>query len=298
MENNKEKIIDLAKKIMDARKNPILLLNLNGIEKPEMLKIHDLLFEKKFNSIDIILQTPGGDINAAFLITKILRKTAKKVNIIVPLYAKSAGTLICLGADQILLTDLSELCPLDTQILEQQDGGQCDYASALNGFKALEQVQMHSIETLDLATKLILSRSGMMITEAIRLASDFSGKTSGKLYAKLNPHKIGEYARALEIGEQYGIILLERYMGWDKKKAENTVKILVKQYPSHGFVIDCEELVSLGLPAVKIDGGLSKDILRLRKKLLKERQDIIELIEPENDEESPTIVEDTPNQNI
>lgn len=280
MEDNKKAITDLAREILEIRKNPILLINLEQIEKPDVLKIHDLFFEKKFEVLDVILQTPGGDIDAAFTITKILRKKADQVNIIVPLYAKSAGTLICIGADQILLTDLSELGPLDTQIWEQ---GQCNYTSALNGFKALEQVQLHAIETLDMTTKLIISNSGMTISEAVHLASDFSGKTSGKLYAKLDPYKIGEYARALEVGEQYGIMLLVRYMGWEKEKAEATVKSLVKQYPSHGFVIDQEELALLGLPALKIDGSLGEIIIKLRKHLLKSQEDIVELIEPDKD---------------
>jgi len=201
MTDIKTNIIESSKKILSERKNPVLILDLKEISKGVLLIIHDLLCKKQFEALDVVLQTPGGDIDAAFLITKVLRKHAKKVNVIVPLYAKSAGTLICLGADEILMTDLSELGPLDTQISEQQDGGHFRYTSALNGFKALEQVQLHTIETLDIATKLILARSSMKISEAVRLATEFSGQTSGTLYSKLNPEKIGEYARALEIGE-------------------------------------------------------------------------------------------------
>jgi len=277
----KQEIITDIKEIIGHRKNPVLLLDLKEIRKPDLLIIHDLICKKNFESLDVVLQTPGGDIDAAFLIIKVLRKKAKQVNIIVPLYAKSAGTLMCLGADQILLTELSELGPLDTQIFEQQEGGQSGYTSALNGFKALEQVQRHAIETLDIATKLILARSRMKISEAVHLAAEFSGQTSGTLYSKLNPYKIGEYARALEIGEQYGITLLNRYRGWTKEKAEKTVKTLVKQYPSHGFIIDLEELISLGLPAIKINENLTDTIINLRKKLLETQQTIIELIEPE-----------------
>ena len=138
MADIKASIIEGAKKIAKERSNPVLVLDLKEISKGNLLVIHDLLCKKQFNVLDVVLQTPGGDIDAAFLITKVLRKHAKKINIIVPLYAKSAGTLVCLGADEILMTDLSELGPLDTQISEQQDGGHFRYISALNGFKALE----------------------------------------------------------------------------------------------------------------------------------------------------------------
>lgn len=275
----KKEIINHINYVIKERKNSVLLLDLKEVSKVNLLTIHDLLCKKKFESLDVVLQTSGGDIDAAFLIAKVLKKKAKKVNIIVPLYAKSAGTLICLVGDKIFLTDLSELGPLDTQIFEQQDGGQSGYTSALNGFKALEQVQLHTIETLDITTKLILSRSQMKISEAIRLAAEFSGQTSGTLYSKLNPYKIGEYARALEIGEQYGIMLLTRYCGWDKEKAELAIKTLVKQYPSHGFIIDLEELVLLGFPAAKIDEKLIDTMIELRKLLLKSKDNIIELFE-------------------
>ncbi|NCD00685.1 hypothetical protein EOL94_01165 [bacterium] len=274
---------EIIKKIQEIRNNPVLLLNLKEIQKDSALKVHKIFCKKKFEELDIILQTPGGDIDASFLITKILRNRAKKINIIVPLYAKSAGTLMCMGADEIILTDLSELGPLDTQIFEQKDGGQVRYTSALNGFKALEQTQMHAVETMDVATKLILARSRMKIFEAIQLAIEFSAQTSGKLYSNLNPEKIGEYARALEIGEKYGIIILTRYMGWPNELAENTVRTLVKQYPSHGFIIDFEELSALKLPAKKVGDDILDSVLDIRENLLKIDQNIIELFEIEEE---------------
>jgi len=280
MEDKQQEIINAIKKIIEVRKNPVLVLDLKEIKKIDLLVIHELLCKKSFDSFDVILQTPGGDIDAAFLIAKLLRKKAKKVNIIVPLFAKSAGTLICLSADQIILTDLSELGPLDTQVLEREEGRR-KYTSALNEFKALEQVQLHTIETLDIATKLILSRSDIGISEAIHLATEFSGQTSGTLYSKLSPHKIGEYARALEIGEQYGIMLLTRHRGWSKENAEKTVKTLVKQYPSHNFIIDLEELTKLGLPASEIETDLLDTVLFIRKKFLETQQSLIKIVEPE-----------------
>ncbi|MFZ2153006.1 MAG: hypothetical protein WAV41_03020 [Microgenomates group bacterium] len=272
----KQIITDFSNK----RKNPVLFLDIKEVGKNVALLVSELLKGKFFDSLDVVLQTPGGNIDAAFLIAKLIRKSTKNLTIFVPLYAKSAGTLICLSADHLLLTDISELGPLDTQIFEQQDGGQSQYVSALNGFKALEQVQLHSIETLDITTKLLLSKSSMKICEAVELASDFCGKTSGKLYQKLNPAKIGEYARALEIGESYGVTILNKYCKWDRQKAEMTVKILVKQYPSHEYVIDLEELTDLGIPAELICDELVDSVKILRNLMLQSAETQVELIEP------------------
>lgn len=283
MNEIEKKIIKQIEGIIVKRGNPLLLLDLKEVSKAATLQLNDLLEGKSFDVLDVVLQTPGGDIDAAFAIAKILRKRAKRLNMIIPLFAKSAGTLMCLVGDEILMNDLSELGPLDSQIPETQEGEALKHVSALNGFKALEQVQLHSIETLDITTKLLLEKSGMKMSEAIQLATEFSGKTSGTLYAKLDPIKIGEYARALEIGERYGILILTRYMGWKYDDAEKTIKILVKQYPSHGFVIDIEELVSLGLPASQIEDELFSTISLLRKNLLECGTDMIRLFDSKSE---------------
>jgi hypothetical protein len=282
-----KEIVMLSKEIQKIRKNPILILDLKEVRKSDLLRAHSLLHCKNYKKLDVILQTPGGDIDAAFAYSKLLRKSAEEINIIVPLYAKSAGTLICLIADKILMTDLSELGPLDTQIRESNEGDTPHYNSALNGFKALEQVQQHTIETLDITTKLILSRSGLKISDAIHLASEFAGHTSGTLYAQLNPIKIGEYARALEIGETYGKIILTRYSKWIEQKAESVIKTLVYQYPSHGFVIDCEELQALGLPAEIVNIETSSILFHLREILIRTKSTFIELIELEDEKTNP-----------
>ncbi len=273
-------IIKASQEIANKRKNSLLLLDLEEIDPSVMLIVQNIINGKKFKTLDVILQTPGGDIGASFQLTKLLRNKADNINIIVPLFAKSAGTLICLGADKILMTDLSELGPLDSQIEESSEDGR-HRASALNRFKALEQIQKHTMSTLDVAAKLIISRSGMKISEAIHLASEFTGHTSGTLYSQLNPKKIGESARALEIGERYGITVLTRYMGWSKDNAKSLVNKLVKKYPSHDYVIDLEELIELNLPAEELKGEVAQIACELRLNLLSTTKSTIKLVEPE-----------------
>lgn len=279
-------MIEICEDLMAVRKNPLLLLDLKEIRQRSCLKLYEEVCGKHYEKLDVVLQTPGGDIDSAFNITKILRALADNITIIVPLYAKSAGTLVCLAGDAILMTSLSELGPLDTQIREDQEGTSPAYSSALNGFKALEQVQIHTLETLDIATKLILQRSGMKIAEAIKLAAEFSGNTSGTLYRQLDPKKIGEYARALEIGERYGIMILTRHMGWAEDKATDLIRRLVKSYPNHGFAIDCEELKMLGLPAQYSAESEEAILHALRLSLLQSKNTTMKLIESTDSPES------------
>lgn len=70
------------------------------------------------SDIDLLLHTPGGDMDVAEKIVSMIRSKAGKASfrVIVPDFAKSAGTLITIGADVALMSDTSELGPIDPQI--------------------------------------------------------------------------------------------------------------------------------------------------------------------------------------
>jgi hypothetical protein len=68
--------------------------------------------------IDLLLHTRGGDVDAAEKLLSLIQSTVGEhhLRIIVPEFAKSAGTLMVLGADQLLMSDSSELGTIDPQI--------------------------------------------------------------------------------------------------------------------------------------------------------------------------------------
>lgn len=79
-------------------------------------------------SITLLLASPGGDIDTAELVMQILRDasagdpTAGDLEIVVPGAAKSAATLLAIGADRILMSRGSELGPIDPQYVETVRG--------------------------------------------------------------------------------------------------------------------------------------------------------------------------------
>jgi ClpP class serine protease len=118
-----EAIRNKIRALVNLRRNTLLTLNIQEISPTTVLALQSQIKKvKKVSTLDVILQTGGGNIDSAFNIVKILKRHASAINVIVPLYAKSAGTLICMIGDKILLSEISELGPLDTQILESQEG--------------------------------------------------------------------------------------------------------------------------------------------------------------------------------
>ena len=67
--------------------------------------------------VDLLLHTGGGSVDAAEKIIRIVRGRIGQAafRIIVPDFAKSAGTVMVLGADSVVMSDTSELGPIDPQ---------------------------------------------------------------------------------------------------------------------------------------------------------------------------------------
>ena len=71
----------------------------------------------------LLLNSPGGDALAAERIVNICRTFSKNgFSVIVPKMAKSAATMVCLGADKIIMSKTSELGPIDPQIVIYENG--------------------------------------------------------------------------------------------------------------------------------------------------------------------------------
>lgn len=66
--------------------------------------------------VDLMIHTPGGDANAAELILNTVHQRAASLRVLVPRAAKSAGTLLAMGAGEIVMGVASELGPVDPQI--------------------------------------------------------------------------------------------------------------------------------------------------------------------------------------
>jgi len=129
--------------ISKLRKRPIITYasDLQGdpmhisIDYNDILPFYDQLSDIKSEDIDIILETPGGNPEVVEDIVKMIRDKFKRVGIIVPGSAKSAGTIFAMAADEILMSPTSSLGPIDAQIYS---GGKIYSADAF--LKGLDKI--------------------------------------------------------------------------------------------------------------------------------------------------------------
>jgi hypothetical protein len=78
----------------------------------------DLLFDARAGEdLHLLLDSPGGDGEAAVRIVRAAQSRCRELTIVVPDQAKSAGTILAMGAHRILMGPTSDLGPVDPQLL-------------------------------------------------------------------------------------------------------------------------------------------------------------------------------------
>lgn len=179
----------------------------NSIIEKTTDKLYNSIPSNNEKPILLIIHSKGGEIEPAYLISKTCKEKSPNFVVVVPRRAKSAATLIALGANEIHMGSMSELGPIDPQF---------------GNFPALSLSS--SLECL------------------AKVVSEYP--KSGEMFAKylceqLNLSLLGYFERVSESAKQYAQRLLE-----GKNTPRPIVEIahaLVYEYKDHSFVIDKDE---------------------------------------------------------
>jgi len=192
--------------------------------------------KERNENVALILSTNGGDPDAAYRMTRILKERYKKFILLVFGYCKSAGTLIALGADEIVMSDFAELGPLDIQIYRDDD---FRTSSGLDLQQALNVLNNQIFDVFETCLLKTIDKGGGIITT--KTASDIASSMAVGLLApissQIDPLRLGEMNRLMSIAYEYGKRLNPAKL--------DTIRKLVSGYPSHSFVIDYREAQEL-----------------------------------------------------
>lgn len=200
------------------------------------------IFEKKADKkhkVCIVLVTYGGDPDAGYRIARATKHHYDKFEILIPDICKSAGTLICIGADKLIFGDRGELGPLDIQLSKPDE-----MFESMSGLDIIQAINALENQLLDsFRTYLLDIRGGSRIKT--RMAAEIATKLAegfiGPIAARIDPVTLGEHQRAMQIAYDYG----ERLNNTVSSLLPDALIKLVSSYPSHGFVIDRKEARSL-----------------------------------------------------
>ena len=98
---------------MDKPNTPAAWL---AIAYSDLVPFQDQLSNLKGSKLDLILETGGGSGEVAEDMVRSLHDKYEEIAVIVPGWAKSAGTIIAMAGDEILMEPASALGPIDAQL--------------------------------------------------------------------------------------------------------------------------------------------------------------------------------------
>ena len=84
--------------------------------EPQLIFYKHLKKIGKVSKIDLVLYTRGGDTNAVWPFVNLIREFCDEFSVLIPYRSHSAGTMIALGAGEIVMTHVGELSPIDPTI--------------------------------------------------------------------------------------------------------------------------------------------------------------------------------------
>jgi len=205
--------------------------------------IHDLLIDKKGrDKIDVYIETPGGSGETAEEIVKCLHNNFDTVSFVVSGEAKSAGTIIVLSGDEILMTETGSLGPIDAQMkIGRSVISAYDYMEWVEG-KRKEAIEKGSLNPFD-----------------------------ATMVAQITPGELGSVFNSLKFAEDLVVEWLIKYK-FKKWTATETRKIPVTEemkkkrateiageltdvsnWRMHGRSLKIDDLEGIGLKITRVD---------------------------------------------
>lgn len=208
------------------------------LERGAELQVRDLILNEHYRTNVLLLMcTCGGDADAAYLIAKCLQSNYDKFIFFVSGFCKSAGTLVAMGANELVFSQYGELGPLDIQLRKKDELTIQESGSAVRS--ALTHLVKNSYSAWETFFEKIYVESQGAITfpTAASVAADLTTGLFAPISQQINPVYLGEVHRACAIARQYGEILDRRSKNL---KPEGLTRVM-EHYASHTFVIDKDE---------------------------------------------------------
>jgi hypothetical protein len=225
--------IALYKKIEKLRKSRVLLY-ITGDRRNLETRIHSEVADFFADHLDtfrlpkkisLILYSRGGDTLAGWMIVNMIRLFCDEFEVIIPSKAHSTATLICLGADKIVMTKQATLGAIDPSVTTPLN-------PPVPGAPPMTRVPI-SVEAV--ASYFELAKKLMGIKEESNLSNVFL-----KLADQVHPVALGDVYRARTQIQMLAEKLLNLHMK-DDSNIKKVISVLCSESGSHDYTINRRE---------------------------------------------------------
>lgn len=241
-----ERRLDLYERIERERRSRVLCYvtgdrrNLETQLHSEVVKLFvpllDGMFPIKNKKLTLILYTKGGDTLSAWSLVNTIRMYCDELEIIVPSIALSAGTLMCLGANRIVMTKQAMLGPIDPSI-----------TGPLNPVIPGAPNARAPVSVEAVRGYIELAKSDFGVTDLTPVLLDLANK--------VHPLVLGAIFRTKSQIQTLAREFLEHSVT-DKTKQQRIIDFLCSESGSHDYTINRREAHKLGLVVEKCSQSL------------------------------------------
>ena len=207
--------------------------------------------------ISLLLFTNGGSTLAGWNIVNLIRQFCDDFEIIVPSKARSTGTLMCLGANRIIMTKQATLGPIDPSVNTPLNptvpnaGPQARVPVSVEAIKGFLELAKHELNLKD----------DKALADIFNVLAD-----------KVHPLVLGEVYRAIGQIQMLARKLLVNQVK-DESKIEKIISFLCSESGSHDYTINRREAKNeLGLNVEKPSDSLYDLINRTYMSIREELQ--------------------------
>jgi hypothetical protein len=195
----------------------------------------------KVPKIDLFLITRGGNALTPLRLNSLLREFAKEVGVMVPYMAHSAGTLICLGGNEIVMGAMGELGPVDPSVSNFFNPVQS--GDDFPGGKMPTPRPRLPISVEDVTSYLQLA------AEKAKLTPEGMNTAFSALTEEIHPLALGNIMRQHTLIRHLvrRLLLLHMDEEKDKTRVDSIVETLTEKLYAHDYLITRNEAARMGL---------------------------------------------------
>jgi len=202
--------------------------------------------------IDLFLYTTGGITVAGWALVHLIREFCKEFAVLVPYKAWSCGTLICLGADEIVMGRLGQLGPIDPST-------NSPFNPPIPG-APLQPSNTLPVNVEDIVSFINLAK------EEVGLRDDSGLVAAIESLSKMNPYAPLALGAAHRVRPQIVKLatgLLRLHMGEQHQQTDHIVNILARELGSHDYLIGPKEAKEIGLKVTRAPVELENSMWEL-----------------------------------
>lgn len=231
--------LQLIKDLQSARGNRLCIVYVTSTRPGHEIQIADDVVRQIYdhleahknianeNGVDLFLHSNGGSGTAPWRLVSMIRTFTKKFSVLIPHHSFSAGTLIALGADEIVMHRMGCLGPIDPSV-----------ANIFNPPNPFAPNQTAPISVEDVSSYLKFIKNDIGIAQETQLVSATQALTD-----KVHPLALGNVQRHHQQSRMMATNLLKQHMKGDgvEGEIETIIDHLKSNISFHGHPISRDE---------------------------------------------------------